>query len=34
VKEHESKAGAPIRLAGFVRFALGEGVDKAAEGQD
>ncbi|MEA2833984.1 MAG: elongation factor Ts [Methylobacteriaceae bacterium] len=34
VKEHESKAGAPIRLAGFVRFALGEGVDKPAEGQD
>jgi elongation factor Ts len=33
VKEHEGKAGAPIKLLGFVRFALGEGVDKAAEEQ-
>ena len=31
VKEAEGKAGAPIRLAGFVRFAVGEGVDKPAE---
>jgi elongation factor Ts len=31
VKEAEGKAGAPIKLAGFVRFALGEGVDKPAE---
>ena len=28
VKEAEGKAGAPIRLAGFARFALGEGVEK------
>jgi elongation factor Ts len=33
VKEQEGKAGAPIKLVGFVRFALGEGVDKAAEEQ-
>ena len=33
VKEHEGKAGAPIKLLGFVRFALGEGVDKSAEEQ-
>jgi elongation factor Ts len=33
VKEHEGKAGAPIKLVGFVRFALGEGVDKTAEEQ-
>lgn len=29
VKESEGKVGAPIKLAGFVRFALGEGVEKA-----
>jgi elongation factor Ts len=28
VKEAESRAGAPIKLAGFVRFALGEGIAK------
>jgi elongation factor Ts len=33
VKEHEGKAGAPIKLVGFVRFALGEGVDKTADEQ-
>ncbi|HXQ82621.1 MAG TPA: translation elongation factor Ts [Xanthobacteraceae bacterium] len=28
LKESEAKAGAPIRIAGFVRYALGEGVDR------
>ena len=28
LKEAESRAGAPVRLAGFVRFALGEGIEK------
>ena len=28
VKEAESKIGAPIKITGFVRFALGEGIDK------
>jgi elongation factor Ts len=28
VKEAEGKVGAPIKVAGFVRFALGEGVEK------
>jgi len=28
VKESESKVGAPIRIAGFVRYALGEGIDR------
>ena len=28
LKESEAKAGAPIRIGGFVRFALGEGVDR------
>jgi elongation factor Ts len=28
LKEAESKAGAPIRIAGFVRYALGEGIDR------
>jgi elongation factor Ts len=28
VKEAEGKAGAPIKVAGFLRFALGEGVEK------
>ena len=27
-KEAEGKAGAPIKIAGFVRFALGEGIEK------
>ena len=30
VKEAEAKAGAPIKIAGFVRFALGEGVERTA----
>jgi elongation factor Ts len=30
VKEAEAKAGAPIKIAGFVRYALGEGIDKPA----
>jgi len=28
IKEAEGKAGAPIKVTGFVRFALGEGVDR------
>ena len=28
LKEYEAKAGAPIRIAGFVRYALGEGIDR------
>jgi elongation factor Ts len=28
LKEHEGKAGAPIVLKGFVRYALGEGIEK------
>jgi len=28
VKEAEAKAGAPIKIAGFVRFALGEGIER------
>ena len=31
IKEAEKTAGAPIAIAGFVRFALGEGVEKPAE---
>ncbi|MGO9418089.1 translation elongation factor Ts [Roseiarcus sp.] len=31
VKEAEKTAGAPIAITGFVRFALGEGVEKPAE---
>ncbi len=31
VKEAEKTAGAPISVTGFVRFALGEGVDKPAD---
>lgn len=31
VKELEGKAGAPITVRGFVRFALGEGVEKGDE---
>jgi len=29
VKETEGKAGAPIAIKGFVRYALGEGIEKA-----
>ena len=28
VKEAEGKIGAPVKVAGFVRYALGEGIDK------
>ncbi len=28
LKESESRAGAPIKIAGFVRYALGEGIDR------
>jgi elongation factor Ts len=28
VKEAEAKAGAPIKIAGFVRYALGEGIER------
>jgi len=28
LKESESKVGGPIRIGGYVRFALGEGIDK------
>jgi elongation factor Ts len=31
LKEAEKTSGAPIRVAGFVRYALGEGVEKPAE---
>jgi elongation factor Ts len=31
VKEAEKTVGAPIAIRGFVRFALGEGVEKPAE---
>ena len=27
-KGAEKQAGAPIKIAGFVRYALGEGIDK------
>jgi elongation factor Ts len=30
-RELEGKAGAPVRIAGFVRFALGEGIEKKAD---
>jgi len=30
VKEAEAQAGAPIKVAGFVRFALGEGIERTA----
>ena len=31
IKEAEKTVGAPIAITGFVRYALGEGVDEAAE---
>jgi elongation factor Ts len=31
VKEAEAKAGAPIKIAGFARFALGEGIERPGE---
>src|SRR5207244_1732357 len=30
LKEAESKIGAPIKIGGFVRYALGEGIEKPA----
>jgi elongation factor Ts len=30
-KEAEAKVGAPIKIAGFVRFALGEGIDRPSD---
>ncbi len=33
LKEAESKVGKPVALKGFVRFALGEGIEKE-EGPD
>jgi elongation factor Ts len=30
-KEAEAKAGAPIKIGGFVRFALGEGIERPGE---
>ena len=30
LKEAEGKIGAPIKIGGFVRYALGEGIEKAA----
>ncbi len=30
IKEAEGRVGAPIKVTGFVRFALGEGMDKAS----
>jgi elongation factor Ts len=31
VKEAEAKVGAPIKIAGFVRFALGEGIERPSD---
>jgi elongation factor Ts len=31
IKDHEGKAGAPIALKGFVRYALGEGIEKPVD---
>ena len=31
VKDAEGRVGAPIKVAGFVRYALGEGIDKKEE---
>jgi elongation factor Ts len=28
VKEAEGKIGAPVKIAGFLRYALGEGIDR------
>jgi elongation factor Ts len=28
LKDAEGKAGAPIKVTGFVRFALGEGIER------
>ena len=31
LKEAEGKVGGPVKVAGFVRYALGEGIDKASD---
>lgn len=31
IKEAEAKAGAPVKLTGFVRYQLGEGIEKQAD---
>ena len=31
VKEAEGKVGAPIKITGFVRYALGEGIDRPSD---
>jgi len=31
VKDAEKAAGAPIKIASFIRFAVGEGVEKRAD---
>jgi elongation factor Ts len=31
VKEAETKVGAPIKINGFMRFALGEGIERPGE---
>jgi elongation factor Ts len=31
IKEAEGKVGSPIKVTGFVRFALGEGIDKPSD---
>jgi elongation factor Ts len=28
IKEAEGKVGAPVRVTGFVRYAVGEGIEK------
>ena len=33
LKEAEGKVGGPIKVVGFVRFALGEGIEKTAEAE-
>jgi elongation factor Ts len=33
LKEAEGKVGGPIKVTGFVRFAVGEGVEKPADGE-
>jgi len=30
IKEAEAKVGAPIKVTGFVRFALGEGIERTS----
>jgi len=31
LKEAEGKVGGPIKIAGFVNYALGEGIEKPSE---